>query len=33
MITSAKDAFIKKGMSLDRIFSDSFNFTHEISAA
>ena len=33
MIGAAKDAFIKRGMPVDRIFSDSFNFTHEVSAA
>lgn len=33
MIDSAKDAFIKRGLPIDRIFSDSFNFTHEIAAA
>lgn len=33
MIDSAKDSFIKRGLPVDRIFSDSFNFTHEIVAA
>ncbi|OEY66018.1 2Fe-2S iron-sulfur cluster-binding protein [Marinobacter sp. X15-166B] len=33
MIESAKNAFIKRGLPVDRIFSDSFNFTHEIAAA
>lgn len=30
MIHSAKDAFTQLGMDMERIYSDSFNFTHEL---
>jgi hypothetical protein len=33
MIASAKNAFLKLGMDVENIFSDSFNFTHELNAA
>lgn len=33
MIFSARDAFTRLGMDGDRIYSDSFNFTHELAEA
>lgn len=33
MIAAAKSGFAQRGLSLERIFSDSFNFTHELDGS